>query len=72
LSIDIREAGVAGAAPLVLLILTVDGADCTCARIAGECIVEPGLGGGPIRASDKASGEMDSLPALSPEEVFCC
>lgn len=38
---------------------------CCCALSAGDCVVEPGLGGGPITDSVSGSGETLSVPELS-------
>lgn len=52
----INDAGVAGATPWL---------DCLFrwASMAGDCVTEVGLGGGPM--SDKGSGEIESVPELS-------
>jgi len=65
---DINEPGVAGAADACLI---SDGAEWVWAKMDGDCRADPGRGGGPIRASESASGEVESSPELSVEEVCC-
>lgn len=69
LSIDISDAGVAGAADPPASLLRVF---CFCASKVGDCRfdVEHGRGGGPINASDRGSGEMEPAPELSVEYGF--
>ena len=66
-SIDIKEAGVAGAADPC----ATTGAEWTCASMVGDCMDDPGLGGGPIETSESGSGEIESGAELPLEEAFC-
>lgn len=71
---DMSEAGVAGPSfawdKAAEMAEGVGAAEWRCGPKAGDCIAEAGLGGGPIRASESASGEMDSVPELSANAPF--
>lgn len=58
------EAGVAGH----ICWPSIEGCGCALlpvARIEGEAVTDPGRGGGPIRASDSGSGDIDSASEMS-------